>query len=227
MAHYVILAAGLIIALSSIGLDFTKFALFASALGVGLGFGLQNLVSNFVAGLIVLFERSLNVGDFVELESGVAGEVREINMRSTLITTNDNVDILVPNSEFVGGRVTNWTLREVFRRIHIPFGVAYGTNKERVREVVLEASERVPWTLRGQPRRQPQVWFVGFGDSSLDFELVVWLTPEAVKRPTAVQADFLWEIETGLSESGIEIPFPQRDLHLRSGFDQLPGARPD
>lgn len=221
MAHYLILAAGLIIALSSIGLDFTKFALFASALGVGLGFGLQNLVSNFVAGLIILFERSLNVGDFVELESGVAGEVREINMRSTLITTNDNVDILVPNSEFVGGRVTNWTLREVFRRIHIPFGVAYGTDKERVRDVVLKASERVPWTLKGQDRRQPQVWFVGFGDSSLDFELVVWLTPEAVKRPAAVQADFLWEIESALSEASIEIPFPQRDLHLRSGFASL------
>ena len=221
MAHYVILAAGLIVALSSIGLDFTKFALFASALGVGLGFGLQNLVSNFMAGLIILFERSLNVGDFVELESGVAGEVREINMRSTLITTNDNVDILVPNSEFVGGRVTNWTLREVFRRIHIPFGVAYGTDKDLVRNVVLKASERVPWTLKGQDRRQPQVWFVGFGDSSLDFELVVWLAPEAVKRPAAVQADFLWEIESALSEASIEIPFPQRDLHLRSGFESL------
>ena len=130
LVHYLILTVGIIIGLSSIGIDFTKFALFASALGVGIGFGLQTLISNFVAGLIILFEKSLKVGDFVELESGVTGEVKEINMRSTLITTNDNIDILVPNSEFVGGRVINWTLREAYRRLRVPFGVAYGSDKE-------------------------------------------------------------------------------------------------
>jgi small-conductance mechanosensitive channel len=218
LVHYVVLAIGIIIGLSSIGIDFTKFALFASALGVGIGFGLQTLISNFVAGLIILFEKSLKVGDFVELESGVTGEVREINMRSTLITTNDNIDILVPNSEFVGGRVINWTLREAYRRIHVPFGVAYGTDKEQVSKAVLEAADKVPWTLKGVKARHPQVWFVEFGDSSLNFELIVWLTPEAVKRPSSVQAAYLWEIETKLHEYGIEVPFPQRDLHLRSLF---------
>ena len=218
IVHYVVLIIGVIIGLSSIGIDFTKFALFASALGVGIGFGLQTLISNFVAGLIILFEKSLKVGDFVELASGVAGEVREINMRSTLITTNDNIDILVPNSEFVAGRVTNWTLREAFRRIHVPFGVAYGTDKELVKKAVLEAADEVQWTLKGKKGRTPQVWFVQFGDSSLNFELVVWLTPEAVKRPNAVQAHYLWEIETKLNKYGIEIPFPQRDIHLRSAF---------
>jgi potassium-dependent mechanosensitive channel len=218
LVHYVVLAIGIIIGLSSIGIDFTKFALFASALGVGIGFGLQTLISNFVAGLIILFEKSLKVSDFVELESGVTGEVREINMRSTLITTNDNIDILVPNSEFVGGRVINWTLREAHRRLRVPFGVAYGTDKELVKKAVLEAAENVPWTLQKIKARQPQVWLVEFGDSSLNFELVVWLTPEAVKRPGAVQAAYLWEIETKLHEYGIEVPFPQRDLHLRSMF---------
>jgi potassium efflux system protein len=218
IVHYIILIIGVIIGLSSIGIDFTKFALFASALGVGIGFGLQTLISNFVAGLIILFEKSLKVGDFVELASGVAGEVREINMRSTLITTNDNIDILVPNSEFVAGRVTNWTLREAYRRIHVPFGVAYGTDKELVKKAVLEAADEVQWTLKGKKGRSPQVWFVQFGDSSLNFELVVWLTPEAVKRPNAVQAHYLWEIETKLNKYDIEIPFPQRDLHLRSAF---------
>ena len=218
LVHYVVLTVGIIIGLSSIGIDFTKFALFASALGVGIGFGLQTLISNFVAGLIILFERSLKVGDFVELESGVTGEVNEINMRSTLITTNDNVDILVPNSEFVGGRVINWTLREAYRRIRVPFGVAYGTEKELVKKAALEAANKVPWTLQKTKGRQPQVWFVEFGDSSLNFELVVWLTPEAVKRPGSVQAAYLWEIETKLAEYGIEVPFPQRDLHLRSMF---------
>ena len=232
LIHYVVLIIGIIIGLSSIGIDFTKFALFASALGVGIGFGLQTLISNFVAGLIILFEKSLKVSDFVELESGVTGEVKEINMRSTLITTNDNIDILVPNSEFVGGRVINWTLREVYRRTHVPFGVAYGTDKELVRKAVLEAADLIPWTLKDKKGRHPQVWFVEFGDSSLNFELVVWLNPDAVKRPGAVQSGYLWEIETKLKEYGIEIPFPQRDLHLRSVFgikdedarEMLPGG---
>jgi small-conductance mechanosensitive channel len=218
LIHYVVLTIGIIVGLSSIGIDFTKFAMFASALGVGVGFGLQTLISNFVAGLIILFEKSLKVGDFVELESGVTGEVKEINMRSTLITTNDNIDILVPNAEFVGGRVTNWTLRDVYRRIKIPFGVAYGTDKAMVKAAALDAAENVPWTLKNDPAREPQVWFVEFGDSSLNFELVVWLTQEAVKRPGAVSAAYLWELDTKLNEYAIEIPFPQRDLHLRSAF---------
>lgn len=225
--HYLILTIGFFIALSTLGLDLTKITLFASALGVGLGFGLQNLVSNFVSGLIILFEKSLNVGDFVELQSGITGEVREINMRSTLVTTNDNVDILVPNSEFINGHVTNWTLREALRRIRIPFGVAYGSDKDLVKQAALEAASRVPWTYDGSgTKREPRVWLVNFGDSSLDFELVVWLTPDAVKRPAAVQADYYWEIESSLKQHGIEIPFPQRDLHLRSGFQNTP-AKPD
>jgi small-conductance mechanosensitive channel len=219
--HYVILVVGVIIGLSSIGIDFTKFALFASALGVGIGFGLQNLISNFVAGLMILFEKSLKVGDFVELASGLTGEVKEINMRSTLITTNDNVDILVPNSEFVNNQVTNWTLRDTIRRIHVPFGVAYGTDKELVKKAVLEAAYAINWTLDDNRKsRQPQIWFVEFGDSSLNFELVVWLKADAVKRPGAVKAAYLWEIDTKLKQYGIEIPFPQRDLHLRSVFGQ-------
>ena len=219
--HYVILTIGIFVGLSSIGLDFTKLALFVSALGVGLGFGLQAIFSNFVAGLIILFERSLKVGDFVELESGVTGEVREINIRSTLITTNDNIDILVPNSEFVSGRVINWTLREAHRRLRVPFGVAYGTDKELVKKAALEAAAAVPYTLTSPAKRRPQVWLVEFGDSSLNFELVVWLTTEAVSRPATVHAAYTWEIETALKKYGIEIPFPQRDLHLRSGFGEL------
>ncbi len=220
LSHYTILVIAFMIALSSIGIDFTKFALFVSALGVGLGFGLQAIFSNFVAGLIILFEKSLKVGDFVELESGLNGEVREINIRGTLITTNDNIDILVPNSEFVSGRVTNWTLREAHRRVRISFGVAYGTDKDLVRQAVLEAAANVPFTFIGAKAREPQVWLVGFGDSSLDFELVVWLTQDAVKRPGAVHAAYNWAIETALGEHGIEIPFPQRDLHIRSYFGQ-------
>jgi small-conductance mechanosensitive channel len=216
--HYVIFAAAFVVALSSIGLDFTKLAFIAGALSVGIGFGLQAIFSNFISGIIVLFERSLKVGDFVELESGVTGEVREINIRSTLITTNDNIDILVPNSEFVNGRVINWTLRDAHRRSRIPFGVAYGTDKELVKSAVLEAAAEVPFTLKNYPGRDPQVWLVGFGDSSLNFELVVWLTREAVVRPGAVHAAFSWAIESALAKHGIEIPFPQRDINIRTFF---------
>jgi len=178
-------------------------------------------VNNFVAGLILLFEKSLKVDDFVELASGVVGRVREINFRSTRITTNDNIDILVPNSEFVNGRLTNWTLDEEYRRIHIPFGVAYGSNKDLVCKAGIEAAAAVPHTLTDVPEHEPQVWFVGFGDSSLNFELVVWLTPSAVRRPAAVMADYLWELHSALERHAIEVPFPQRDVHLKSFF----GAR--
>lgn len=133
LAHYVILLIGIVIALSSIGLDFTNLALVAGALSVGIGFGLQSIVNNFVSGLILLFEGSLKVGDFIEIEAGIMGLVKEINVRSTLINTNDNVDVIVPNSALVANRVTNWTLREANRRIHVPFGVAYGSDKELVK----------------------------------------------------------------------------------------------
>lgn len=219
ITHYVIMLVGFLIAVASIGIDLTKFAIFASALGIGVGFGLQNLISNFTAGIMLLFEKTLKVGDFVELESGVAGEVKEINIRSTIITTNDNIDIVVPNSEFVNGRVTNWTMRDTYRRIKVGFGVAYGSDKEKVREAVLKAAERVPHTLTENSLRPPQVWLVEFGESALNFELVVWLKPEAVNRPGAVQAAFIWEIHTALIENDIEIPFPQRDLHIKLWSD--------
>ena len=213
----VFLFAAIMLAMNTIGVDLTAFAVFSGAIGVGIGFGLQAIFSNLVAGIILLLERSIKVGDFVELESGVTGEVRQINTRATRITTNDNVDILVPNSEFINNRVTNWTMHDDFKRSRIPFGVAYGTDTELVRKAALEAAESVPHMLKGKSGKPPQVWLVGFGESSLDFELVVWIKPESVKRPGAVNADYNWALEKALSKYGIEIPFPQRDLHIRSG----------
>ena len=222
LASYALYGIGFMIALGFLGIETSRFAMLAGAIGVGLGFGLQAIFSNFVSGIILLFERSLRVGDFVELSSGLHGEVRDINIRSTLISTNDNVDILVPNSEFVTGRVVNWTLSDLSRRIRIPFGIAYGSDKELVKKAALEAAAEVPFTLAQDGPRRPRVWLVGFGDSSLNFELVVWLTPEATKRPSAVKAAYFWALETALRSHGLEVPFPQRDLHLRSvfGLDQ-------
>ncbi|HEY5613190.1 MAG TPA: mechanosensitive ion channel domain-containing protein, partial [Lysobacter sp.] len=144
LLHYLLLAIGALLALELAGIPLGKFGLFAGALGVGLGFGLQAIFSNFISGLILLFDKSLKVGDFVELASGVHGEVRDIKIRATTVVTNDNIDILVPNSEFVSGRVVNWTYRDVSRRIRIPFGVAYGTDKELVKKAALEAAAEVP-----------------------------------------------------------------------------------
>ena len=218
LLHYVLLAIGILFALEFAGLPITRFALFAGVLGVGLGFGLQSLFANFISGLVLLFGKSLKVGDFVELESDVRGEVRDITMLATRIVTNDNIDILVPNSEFVSGRVTNWTYRDVWRRLRVPFSVAYGSDKELVKKAALEAAAEVPFTLDLEGKRKPQVWLVAFGDSSLDFQLVVWLNAEATKRPAAVQAAYLWALETALHKYRIEIPFPQQDLHIRSLF---------
>lgn len=216
--HYVILAIGFSIALSSIGLDLSKVAFFATALGVGIGFGLQTIVSNFVSGLILLFERSLKLGDFVELASGVHGSVSDISIRATRITTNDNIDVLVPNSEFINGQVTNWTLRDARRRIKIPFGVAYGSDKELVKQAALEAAAAVPFTLASEGPNRAQVWLVEFGPSSLHFKLVIWLTAEAVYRPGAVSAAYCWALDDALRKHKIEMPFPQMDVNLRSFF---------
>lgn len=224
--HYVIITVALLVALGSMGLDFSNIALIAGALSVGIGFGLQSIVNNFVSGLILLFEGSLRVGDYIELDSGVTGIVKEISTRSTRINTNDNLDVVVPNSELVSNRLTNWTLRESIARMRIPFGVAYGSDKDKVRQAALEAAEGVEFTLRNAPGRDPEVWLVNFGDSSLDFELLVWVSRQGVRRPQRVRATYLWALETKLREHGIEIPFPQRDLHLRSGFPPGPETKP-
>ena len=206
----------ILIALQVVGVNLTALTILSGTLGIGIGFGLQAIFSNFVSGLIILIEKSVKVGDFIELQSGVTGLVREINIRSTLVTTNDNVDILVPNEEFIKAQVINWTHREARRRVRVPFGVAYGSDKELVRKAGLEAAEEVEWTLKGMPGRTPQVWLTKFGDSALEFELVVWLTDAAVSRPARVVADYNWALHTALEKYELEIPFPQRDLHLKS-----------
>ena len=216
LSHYTIITIAIIVALTTIGLDFSNLALVAGALSVGIGFGLQSIVSNFVSGLIILFEHSLRVGDYIELDTGLTGTVKAINVRSTLINTNDNIDIVVPNSEFVSARLTNWTLGERVLRVRIPFGVAYGSDKDLVRKAALEAAGDVHYTLKNMRGREPDVWLVDYGDSSLNFLLLVWVNRQGARRPTRTRAAYLWALEDKFREYDIEIPFPQRDLHLRS-----------
>jgi len=228
--HYLIMLIGIMIALSSIGLDFSSVAWIAGALSVGIGFGLQSIVNNFVSGLIIMFERSLKVGDFLELQSGVSGTVTQINMRSTIIRTPDNLEIVVPNSEFISGRVVNWTLTDNDRRLRIPFNVEYGTDKEQVVRLVMQAARKVPYTLEDETH-EPQVWMTNMGDNGLEFELLVWVRQGIdieVRRADSRQglrAAYLWEIESAFREDGVGMPFPQRDYYIRSilGQDSLEG----
>ncbi len=219
LLRYLVWVLGSIVGLQLIGFELSSLALIGGALGVGIGFGLQNVVANFVAGIVLLVERTLKVGDFIELASGVRGTIREIGIRYTRVTTNSSVDVIVPNSEFTSQRVVNWTLDNRYRRLNIPFGVAYGSDKEVVRRAVVAAAKTVEHTVEDE-HRQTDIWFTRFADSALEFELVVWVGPTAVHRPGAMTSLYLWAIDDALREHSIEIPFPQRDLHVRSG--QLP-----
>ncbi len=218
LVGYAVVLAGIFAALTTLGLNLTSFAVFAGAIGVGVGLGLQGVVREFVSGLVIIFDRQANVGDFIELETGARGLIMEVGPRATRLRDNDGVDIILPNSKLIENQVTNWTLKRQTRRIHVPFSAAYGCDKSVVREAVLKAARAVPFTLPDTEARRTQVWLTGFGDSAMNFELVVWPTLEAVKRPAAMQAAYLWAIDDALRDAGVEIPFPQLDVRLRSLF---------
>jgi small-conductance mechanosensitive channel len=217
LSGYGIIIVGTLFALSSLGVNLSTLAVFAGALGVGVGLGLQGVVKEFVSGLVLLFDSIISVDDYIELAS-VRGIVMEIGARATRIKNNDNIDILVPNSRLIEEQFINWTLQGETRRIHVPFSVAYGSDKALVRDVVIAAAKSIPATLPDTAEHRTQVWLVSFGDSSLNFELVVWPTLAAVKRPAALQAAYTWAIDDALRAAHIEIPFPQRDVRLRSLF---------
>jgi small-conductance mechanosensitive channel len=185
-----------------------------------LGFGLQNIANNFVSGLILLTERPIRVGDRVEV-GGTNGDVVRIGARSTWVRTNDNVVIVIPNSEFINSRVTNWTANDRQVRFAYPVGVSYGCDPERVRDILKEVASRHPDVLT---HPSPEVVFSGFGDSSLDFQLKVW-TITRVQTPLPLGSELYYAIFAAFREHGIEIPFPQRDLHLKTISASLPVTR--
>lgn len=218
LVTYGLVIVGVVMGLSTAGLNLSSLALFAGAIGIGIGLGLQGVVKEFVSGLFLIFDRMVSIGDYIELDDGVRGAIVEIGPRASRIRTNDNINIIVPNSKLIEDRVTNWTLKGDTRRIHVPFSVAYGANRGEVRDAVLAAARTSPFTLPETESRKSQVWLVGFGESGLDFELLVWPTQAAVKRPANMHAAYTWLIADALDEAGIEIPFPQTDLRLRSIF---------
>lgn len=217
---YGLVLIGFVAGLSTMGLDLTSLAVFAGALGVGVGLGLQGMVKDFASGISLVFERLVAVGDFVELPGGQRGVVHEVGPRATRIRTNDSTDLIVPNSVLVNDLVINWTLRNTNRRIRVPFVTAFGVDKQKVREAVLKAARSVPFTSPDDAVRRTQVWLVGYGEHALKFELIVWPTVEAVRRPAAIFAAYTWAIDDALRDAGIEIPYPQRDIRLRGLFGE-------
>src|SRR5581483_184053 len=208
----IVLVLGIFIVLENTGIHLAALTVFAGAVGVGVGFGLQNIASNFISGLVILAERPITIGDRVEV-AGIVGQVRQIRARSTVIVTNDNIAMIVPNTKFIDSPVTNWTYGDPRVRFRLPVGVAYGSDVEKVREALIAAAKEYPETLTDPP---PSVFLDKFGSSSIDFELVVW-SDEMSNRPRRFKSDLNFLIEKHLREAGIEIPNPQRDLHIRSG----------
>ena len=208
----IVLIIGIFIVLDNAGIHLGALTVFAGAVGVGVGFGLQNIASNFISGLVILAERPITVGDRVEV-AGIAGQVQHIRARSTVIVTNDNITMIVPNTKFIDSPVTNWTYGDPRVRFRLPVGVAYGSDVNKVREALLAAASENANTLKDPA---PSVFLEKFGENSIDFELVVW-SSEMSYRPRRYRSDLNFAMEQKLRETGIEIAFPQRDLHIRSG----------
>jgi small-conductance mechanosensitive channel len=211
IVRYVIIILGLVIIFQSAGLDLSALSVLAGALGVGIGFGLQNIFNNFISGLIILFERPIKVGDRVQIEN-ISGDVVRIAARATTIITNDNISIIIPNSEFVSSRVINWSHNDRMVRFRIPVGVAYKEDPETIRKLLLEVAANNQNVLKSPAA---DVIFTEFGDNSINFELWVW-TIKLINRPKVLQSQLYYAIFKKFKEHNIEIPFPQRDLHFKN-----------
>ena len=221
LVHYVLIFVGFVLALLALGFEFTKLTIILSALGVGIGFGLQAVVNNFVSGLILLFERPVRTGDYIEI-GGNWAEIEKIGLRATTVQTFDQADVIIPNADLITNQVTNWTLSNRRVRLIIPVGVAYGSDVTLVMETLMACAEASS-TVAKTPA--PQVLFLSFGESSLDFELRVWVL-DAEER-IKIQSELHQAIDRSFREANIEIAFPQRDLHLRSVDDGVKSVRMD
>ncbi len=212
LTYYGLVALGILVALQTTGVDLSSLAVLGGALGVGIGFGLQNVVGNFVSGLVLLLEQPVKVGDRIEI-GGLLGTVRRIGGRATTVVTNDDIAIIVPNNDFVTQRVTNWSFTGGSVRIVVPVGVSYQSDPRVVRDTLLEVARNHEGVA---DKPQPDVIFTEFGDSALLFELRIW-TSAFISTPKLLASALNFAIWDALAAKGIEIPFPQRDLHVRSG----------
>jgi small-conductance mechanosensitive channel len=210
LSYYALVLVGLMVALAAAGFETSQFAIVFGALGVGIGFGLQNVVNNFVSGLILMFERPIQPGDVVEV-SGTSGKVREIGMRATTLTTFEGADVVVPNGTLLSEKLINWTLSDMNRRIDVEVGVAYGSDPRRVLELLREVALATPGI---SPQPEPAIVFKGLGAHSLEFGVRAWTNDFG--DWVTIRTEMTARVYEALRREKIEIPFPQQDLHLRS-----------
>lgn len=208
--RYLVLTIGFIVIFQSAGLDLSSLTILFGALGVGVGFGLQTIANNVVSGLVILFERPVKLGDRVEI-GNVSGNVVKISMRATTILTNDNIAVIVPNSQFVSATVINWSHNDRNIRFNFPVGVSYREDPATIKRILLKVAEDEPGVL-GSPG--PDVLFDGFGDSALNFNLRVW-SREYIDRPRVLKSRLYYAIFDAFKREGVELPYPQRDIHIK------------
>lgn len=221
ISYYILVGLGAVVGLQVAGINLSALTVLFGAIGVGVGFGLQTIASNFISGLIILFEQPIRIGDRIQVGE-LLGRVVRIKGRATEVMTNDGIYVIVPNSEFISQQVVNWSQGEERVRIHVPVGVSYGSDVPTVEQALLEAAAAVDAILEEPP---PKVWFIGFGDSSLDFELLGW-TSELLQNRGEFISQVNFAIHQALHRHGVEIPFPQRDLHLKSPLPIQVATRP-
>ncbi len=222
MTKYFILVLGFIIIVSTSGINLSALGIVFGALGVGIGFGLQNITNNFISGLIILFERPIKVGDRIQV-GDLDGDVVEIAARATTILTNDNISVIVPNSSFIDNEVINWSHTDRKVRFKFPVGVSYKEDPRFVRRLLMEVASENNGVMSKPP---PDVLFEGFGDSSLNFELLVW-TNSYTERPKILKSQLYYAIFKKFKDNHIEIPFPQRDLHIKTGLEWAHPIEPE
>jgi len=205
----------ILITLEIIGLDITTLAVFSGALGIGLGFGLQKVASNFISGLILLFEKSVEVGDLIELSDGISGFVRHTGARYTLVETFESREVMIPNEDFITNRVTNWTFTNEKGRIYISVGVSYDSDLDKVKKLILEAAKEHDNCSK---ETEPECYLTEFADSSVNFDLYFWVD-DIVSGRKRSKSDVLFAIWHKFKKHNIEIPFPQRDVHIKNNMN--------
>jgi small-conductance mechanosensitive channel len=213
LVKYLLFIIGIFIALSLVGLDIQTVMVFAGAIGVGIGLGLQKIAANFISGLIIIFGRKVRKGDWLQV-GDTLGVVQRVTLASTIVWTRDNIQHLIPNTDLIANTIMNYTLSDPEVRVHVPVGVSYNADPQEVRRILLDAAER---NENVKKTRKPRVWFTGYGDNSINFTLLVWIDVRRLSRSN-IKSQLYFEIFQALREAGIEIPFPQRDLHLKSGW---------
>ncbi len=215
LGYYVAVVFSVFAILSTVGVNLSQLTVIVGALGVGIGFGLQAIANNFISGIILLMEQTIKAGDIINLESSVTGEVKKIALRSTIIRTVNGDDVIVPNSELISSRVNTWTYGDDWRRLTVPFGVSYGSDPDEIVRLAEEAAREVEITEENADH-PVRVFFEGYGDSSLDFSIRVWCRMFHLRALSGLRSDYYFALFRKLKNAGIEIPFPQRDLHLQS-----------